>query len=335
VSAAPEIRLSPGPGLHLRDADLWLDPRSPQPWAFVSHAHADHVARHQRILCSPVTAHLLHVRYRIARERLCIQEFHECRNWQGFHCTLLPAGHIAGSSMLHIVDDSSGASLLYTGDYKLRSSRSIESASWKTAGTLIMESTFGLPRYVLPPASAIESQLCDFVKESLAGGHTPLLFGYSLGKAQEIAAILTAHGLPFVNTASVAQMTEACRAAGLPLPAAEIWQEEIPGGHALIAPPQFLRHKDFSRIPRPRTAMMTGWALHPSARFRYDVDAAIPLSDHADFPDLLRTAEIVQPRRIITVHGSTRELAASLRARNFLAWSHFGDDQLELFAEFP
>ena len=282
-----------------------------------------------------MTAHLLHVRYRIARERLCIQEFHECRNWQGFRYTLLPAGHIAGSSMLHIVDDSSGASLLYTGDYKLRSSRSIESASWKTADTLIMESTFGLPRYVLPPTSAIESQICDFVKESLAGGHTPLLFGYSLGKAQEIAAILTAHRLPFVNTASVAQMTEACRAAGLPLPAAEIWQEEIPSGHALIAPPQFLRHKDFSRIPRPRTAMMTGWALHPSARFRYGVDAAIPLSDHADFPDLPHTPEIVPPRRINTVHGSTRELAASLRARNFLAWSHFGDDQLELFADFP
>jgi DNA ligase-1 len=198
-----------------------------------------------------------------------------------------------------------------------------------------MESTFGLPRYVLPSASAIESQLCDFVKESMAGAHTPILLGYSLGKAQEIAAILAAHHIPFVNTASVAQMTEACRAAGLALPAASAWHEEIPHGHALIAPPQFLRHKDFSRIPRPRTAMLTGWALHPSARFRYGVDAAIPLSDHADFPDLLRTAEIVQPRRIITVHGSTRELAASLRARNFNAWSHFGDDQLELFADFP
>ena len=321
--------LSPGTGLHLSAPDLWLDPRRPKPWAFVSHAHADHVARHERILCSRVTAHLLQVRYGIPRDRIDVQEFHENRRWKNFHITLLPAGHIAGSAMLHIVDESSDASLLYTGDYKLRTSRSAETATWLQAGTLIMESTFGLPQYVLPAADAIETQLCDFVRESLAEGYTPVLLGYSLGKAQEIAAIMDAHELPFLSAPTVTKMTTACRDAGLTLPAPELWKNDIPAGFALIAAPQILRHNDFAKIQRPRTAMMTGWALHPSARFRYGCDVVIPLSDHADFPDLLRTAEIVQPQKILTVHGSTRELAASLRARNYNAWSHFGDDQLE------
>lgn len=323
------MQLSPGKGLHLSELDLWLDPRRPKPWAFISHAHADHVARNERILCSPVTGHLLQVRYRIARDRIDVQEFHEPRRWKNFLCTLLPAGHIAGSAMLHLVDESSGASLIYTGDYKLRPSRSAETAAWLKADTLIMESTFGLPQYVLPAADAIETQLCDFVRATLAEDRTPVLLGYSLGKAQEIAAILAAHELPCVSSATVAKMTTACRDAGLALPAPELWKHDIPCGHALIAAPQILRHSDFAKIPRPRTAMMTGWALDPSARYRYGCDAVIPLSDHADYPDLLRTPDIVQARKIYTIHGSTRELAARLRAKNFDAWSHFGGDQLE------
>lgn len=329
-----EIRLSPCHALHLCDLDLWLDVRRPKPWAFISHAHADHVARHQNILCSPVTAHLLQKRYRIARERLCIQEFHERLKRDKFVITLLPAGHIAGSAMLHVEDSDSGASLLYTGDYKLRASRSIESASLMAADTLIMESTFGLPRYVLPPATDIEDQIVDFVNATLADGCTPVLLGYSLGKAQEIAAILETHGLPHLQTARVANMTNACREMGMNLREPEVWIGEMPHGHALIAEPQFARNKDCSRISRARSAVMTGWALNPGARFRYGCEAAIPLSDHADFPDLLRTAEMVKARRIFTVHGSTRELATSLRALNFNAWSHHGDDQLELFHNF-
>ena len=333
MSHAAEIHLSPGKGLHLRDLDLWMDSRYPQQLTFVSHAHSDHVARHQKILCSPVTAHLLQARYRIARERLWIQEFLETIEWQGHELTLLPAGHIAGSAMLHVRHTGHGASLLYTGDYKLRSSRSIASAEWREADTLIMESTFGLPHYVLPSKETIERQIIDFVEQAFADDDTPVLLGYSLGKAQEIAAILSAHSIAYAETKSVSQMTNACREAGIPLPEAPLWSGELPAKHALIAAPSLLRQADFSRIRNPRSAMMTGWALQPSARFRYGTDAAIPLSDHADFPDLMRTAELVKPRRIITIHGYTRELAASLRARNFQAWSHFGGDQLELFTD--
>lgn len=335
MSHDSEIRLSPGHGLHLCDVDLWLDSRRPKPRSFISHAHADHVSRHGSILCSPVTAHLLQRRYRIARERICVQEFQERQEIGSHILTLLPAGHIAGSAMLHVQHCDTGASLLYTGDYKLRASRSIESALLLKADTLIMESTFGLPRYRLPSVGAIEEQLCEFVRSTIADGGTPLLLGYALGKAQEIAAILEAHGLPYFQTPTVAQMTTACREMGMELPTAEIWKGDLPKGHALIASPPFRRHPDYARIVQPRSAIMTGWALNAGARFRYGCDAAIPLSDHADFPDLLRTAEIVQARRIITVHGFTRELAHSLRALHFDAWSHHGGDQLELFQDFP
>jgi DNA ligase-1 len=70
--------------------------------------------------------------------------------------------------------------------------------------------------------------------------------------------------------------------------------------------------------------------MDPSAKYRYRSSTAIPLSDHADFPDLLRLVDLVKPKKIFTLHGSTRELAATLRARGHEAWSIYGDDQLEL-----
>ena len=325
-----KIRVEFTRDIHLPDVGLWLDPRRSKPFAFVSHAHSDHVARHQQILCSPVTAHLLKIRYRINPERMMPCDFFQAKEIAGFRYTLLPAGHIAGSAMIHITCLNSGATLLYTGDYKLRSSRTVETASWLKADTLIMESTFGLPRYVLPPAEQIEKQIVTFVSETIERGDTPILLGYSLGKAQEIAAILAAHDLPFLSAACVATMTEACRKVGMPLPEAELFHDHVPRGFSLIAPPQALRLAAMAKLPRLRSAIMTGWAIDPGARFRYRTDATIPLSDHADYPDLLRTVELVEPENILTVHGSTRELAAALRSRNHNAWSIHGDDQLEL-----
>lgn len=334
MSTSPEIeinsQINPKLGLHLPALDLWLDAPRAKPFSFISHAHSDHMARHQKIICSPVTAHLLQRRYHIARDRLLIQPFHEPFHYMGHDITLLPAGHIPGSAMLHVRHLSNQASLLYTGDFKLRPSRAAEPAAWLPADTLIMESTFGLPHYVLPPAAEIEQSILRFIHESIAEHATPILLGYSLGKAQEIAAILAAHNLPFVSSKTVYEMTHACREAGCTLPDPMLWDGKIPLGTTLIAPPQILKQPEFFHISNPRTCMMTGWAINPSAKFRYGTHAAIPLSDHADYPDLLQTAAIVKPKKIITIHGSTRELASSLRNIGFNAWSHYGNDQLDL-----
>jgi hypothetical protein len=56
-------------GLHLPELDLWLDPWDAKPRAFVSHAHADHFARHESALCSDVTAALVRKRFHLAESR--------------------------------------------------------------------------------------------------------------------------------------------------------------------------------------------------------------------------------------------------------------------------
>jgi Cft2 family RNA processing exonuclease len=53
--------------------------------------------------------------------------------------------------------------------------------------------------------------------------------------------------------------------------------------------------------------------MHPAARWRFrDCDLLLPLSGHADFDELVRTATESGARKVYTVHGS-RRFAAHLR----------------------
>lgn len=329
-------------GLHLPELDLWLDPWDAKPHAFVSHAHADHFARHERALCSTVTAALVRSRYGVAEARLDPVPFHAAVEHAGHRLRLLPAGHIAGSAMLHVTRVSDGATLLYTGDFKVRKGRTSEPVVFQQADLLILETTFGLPHFAFPPPLEVESAVLRFVHDALADGEVPVLLGYSLGKAQEALALLHEHGIPALLHPSVAEMTLACREAGVPgLPEPLILGEAPPSnishppsniseGHAVIAPPNAVRSKLLRAIPNRRVAMLSGWALTPGAAYRYRVDEAIPLSDHADHPGLLECVQRVRPKKILTVHGSTREFAAELRQRGHDAWSAMGNDQLDL-----
>jgi DNA ligase-1 len=317
-------------GLYLPELDLWLDPRSPKPRAFISHAHADHVARHSSCLCSEVTTRLIRDRFRIGAERINSHAFHSPILDRGFRIELLPAGHIAGSSMIHITRLSDQTSLLYTGDFKNRPSRTAEPIAFARADTLIMETTFGLPRHRFPETSEVENEILTFVRESFAQNKTPVLLGYSLGKSQEALALMHEHQIPTLMHPAAASMTRSCIAAGTPhLPEPIEFDGHAPEGHVLIAPPHVMRSKKLLGLKSKRTAMLTGWALQTGAKFRYGVDEVIPFSDHADHPGLMQCVESVGPQRVITIHGYTREFAAELRSQGLDAWSATGSDQLE------
>jgi len=71
------------------------------------------------------------------------------------------------------------------------------------------------------------------------------------------------------------------------------------------------------------------WGLWLGRWFR-GVDAAFPLSDHADFPSLIRYARATGASRVFTVHGHAGPLAAALRREGIRAEPLKEQAQLEL-----
>ena len=243
---------------------------------------------------------------------------------------MLPAGHITGSAMLHLKRDADGASLLYTGDYKLRSSCSCEPARFEQADTLIMETTFALPRYRFPSRPQILELIHAFLRKAFENGETPVFYAYSLGKAQELLCALADSGYSFMLHRSVWEMTRALSQHLGRLPEHECFNAAHVEGKVLVFPPASRRSPALRKLKRLRTAMLTGWALSPNAKYRYDVDEVIPLSDHADYTELLETLELVKPKRIFLVHGYIQEFAMDLRARGYDARALGRHDQMEL-----
>lgn len=218
---------------------------------------------------------------------------------------------------------------MYTGDFKLRAGLTAERCQPAHADVLIMETTYGLPRYAMPPTEHVRDEIVAFCQQAFELGEVPVFFAYALGKAQELMAILGSARLPLMLHKSVASMAEVYAESGWALPAYRDCVYHEAAGHVLICPPGA---DGLERIRRKRTAMVSGWAMNRWATYQYGCDAAFALSDHADYPDLLRMVELVRPRKVLTVHGFAVEFAADLRARGIEAWALGRENQMELQA---
>jgi len=325
-----EISVHHDRGLHLAGAPFVLDATRAAGCGVVSHAHADHVARHQRTVTTRATAALIRQRYGAGKGEVIALEYGERWECEGWRVVLKPAGHVLGSAMVHVTSPE-GATLLYTGDFKLKPGLSCEAAEPVCAEVLVMECTFGLPRYVFPPLEQLRARLHQFCRAALERDAVPVVMGYSIGKAQEIQMLLGGEFRVAVHPA-VAEMNWRYADFGFVMPAWEKAGADL-SGCVLVTPPAAGKAEALAAIPHKAVVMVSGWGLDPSARYQYGVDEVLPLSDHADFPDLLHMVKLVQPRRVFTTHGWHREFAATLRAKGLEAWSLHGGDQLEMFRE--
>lgn len=345
-------------GIHLPRLGLWLDPHRARPGhVFVSHAHSDHIARHPTPILTESTAWLM--RHRLGgKRRETILPFGETHSFAStgaasarsddqptlfnapnqsahgnghllpFRLTLLPAGHILGSAMAFV--EAAGESLLYTGDFKLHPNLCAEPCEPRRADYLVMETTFGRPRYQLPPDADVWRELLEFCRAALAEGATPVLFAYSLGKSQELLAGLRDAGLPIALHKDAAKLTRIYEHFGRKFPPYVIYDGANAAAKVLIAPPQTPRLLLLQQLGPIRTAAVTGWAMDSSCRYRSGTDAAFALSEHADFPTLIEFVKRVAPKKIFTLHGFAADFARTLRELGYAAQALSESDQLDL-----
>lgn len=321
-------------GIYFPELGLWLDAHEPQlgpEMVFVSHAHSDHTAAHREVILSAPTARLMHARVPGQRKEHVLN-FGEVRRFEngtnGFQLTLLPAGHIFGSAMALI--EASGQSLLYTGDFKLRRSLSAEPCEPRQADILIMETTYGRPMYRFPPAADVMQGVIRFCREALDNDETPVLLGYSLGKSQELLCGLGDAGLPIMLHGAVHRLTQIYEQFGQCFPKHERYEAGTARGKVLLCPPNVVNSAMLRNLGRTRTAILTGWAVDPDCRFRYQCDAAFALSDHADFGDLIEMAKRVAPEKVYTLHGFAADFAQTLRELGHDAQALSEDEQFAL-----
>lgn len=314
-------------GLFLTRPRLGLDVRRRQPHGFVSHAHADHIAPHELAYCTPDTARLYRLRMGAARRTVELA-YRVPREFGDVRLTAYPAGHCLGSAML-LVETQEG-SLLYTGDYKLGESLTAERAELPRADVLVMESTFGKPRYRMPPRSETAARLIEIVQSALADGRTPVIHAYPLGKSQEVTRMLTLAGISVLQHPMIHAVSEAYIACGVDLGDVQAYRRELVPGRAVITLPKGSGKFRLAGLVRPVSIAVTGWAIDPGTKYRWDVDHALPLSDHADFDELLETAERVAAREIFCVHGP-RDFIGHLRAAGFNAKPVHGCYQTRMF----
>ncbi len=286
------------------------------------------MGKHETILCSPPTAKL--IQQRLPGERnWIVKEFGEPFELEeGVEACLYPAGHIIGSAMLWLKME--GQSFLYTGDFKLTPGISAEPCQPVQADTLVIETTYGLPRYTFPPEEEVYSDIIRFCRETIENGDTPVLFGYSLGKSQAILRALTDQGLEVTLHPAALKLTQSCQKLGWKFPSYLPFDPRNQNGKVVISPPLPKSSEWIQSIHNAKTAMISGWAIDPSSTYRYQCDKTFPLSDHADYLDLQNFVAKVSPKEVFTVHGFAKEFAATLRQQGYQALALGKENQLDL-----
>jgi Cft2 family RNA processing exonuclease len=116
----------------------------------------------------------------------------------------LPVAHVLGSCAIHVTEEESGHTLLYTGDLGPIADPQHTLPTWgldeiELADLVIMESTYGVPDQMLQQGrrnlhgrEQAAQRLSDYAMKTVGEGGFLLLPSFSLGRTQELVKIIEA-----------------------------------------------------------------------------------------------------------------------------------------------
>jgi Cft2 family RNA processing exonuclease len=75
--------------------------------------------------------------------------------------------------------------------------------------------------------------------------------------------------------------------------------------------------------------MITGKKIDKREKARHQCDEVFPLSDHADYRELMELVDRVKPERVFTLNGFAAGFASDLRKRGLESWALTGANQMD------
>jgi putative mRNA 3-end processing factor len=299
--------------------------------AVISHGHSDHVSTNAvtKYVCTPETEAIVRSRY---GKEACFSsmQFGKKNFFPDAAVSLHNSGHILGSAQILIESEKTVA---VTSDFKLQDSIVQKGALPLECDILVIETTFGQPCYSFPERESIYAQIGSFVKEKSKQGFV-VLAGYSLGKAQELTKAVNEYAgiVPLVHE-SVFANNKIYEEHGVKLGDYIALDHNLNDSNVLIMPPSLLNHHllqalEFSLHRKVFSGMATGWQR------RNGFDALFPLSDHADFQQLMDYVKQAKPKLVVTMHGFEKEFAGYVQRRLGIAARPLGEKGQKTIAEF-
>ncbi|HKV08365.1 MAG TPA: ligase-associated DNA damage response exonuclease [Thermoanaerobaculia bacterium] len=321
--------MAPSPLLRIDDHGLFceaggfhIDPWRPVERAVISHAHGDHARWGSQAYLGAAAAEPV-LRRRLGKEAVIESvPFGERVRLGEVTVSFHPAGHILGSAQIRV--EKGGEVWVFSGDYKRQPDPTCEDFEPVPCHTFITEATFALPIYRWDDTSEVAREIHAWWEENREAGRASVLFCYALGKAQRLLAELGRFTDRPVFVHGAVEPLNACyRSAGVEMlptrPVSETARGQSFAGELVLAPPSAGGSTWMRRFGPASTAFASGWMRVRGTRRRRGFDRGFVLSDHADWPDLLRTIEETGAERVLTTHGYAEPLARYLRERGRMA----------------
>jgi len=310
----PSVQLGNGIEVAYGDTKFFLDPRkvSAEGICCISHAHSDHMPSSfdgGPIHCSDITLRCMRGRVKSKKSKSYLED---PERGEDPSVKASGAGHILGSNMFML---DAGQKVLYTGDFCPQDRLDIEGARPQKCDVLIIEATYGNPRYRFPDRNEMIKVIRDWVEDMLHQEYSVVLRAYPLGKSQELISMLKEHQPRLYG--SVLDTTRLIEADDLRFDYLPFDPEDR--GPQVVISPGTWGENGLSMLRKRCSADVSGWCLDTKGRslgkMAWGMDQGFAYSDHADFYEIMDFVEKCDPSIVYTHHGAEDNLALEIQKR--------------------
>lgn len=308
-------------GLYCALGDFYIDPWEKVETALITHAHGDHAHwGMDRYISVTESEHIL--RKRMGDVPIETHHYGETFRMGKVDVSLHPAGHILGSSQVRI--EYKDEVWVFTGDFKRDYDPTCEPFEVLPCDVFISEATFALPVYRWPDFQNEMKEILAWWMKNREAGFNSVLCCYALGKAQRIiAGLRELTDEPIWVHGTVDELNHCYEKTGLAWPNVNkvpLESKEKFSGAMILCPPSALGSSWNKRLSPKKVAFASGWMRLRGNRRRKGYERGFVISDHADWPSLLRTVKETGCKKVYFTHGNTDAIVRYLNDEGIAAY---------------